>query len=403
MRVLHLSSLYAPHAFGGAERVVQTLAEGLSKRGMEVGVAHIAPRSSPPALKNGVKVFPLRHRNPLWIEQAARYPGVVRTLNKIATLFNVLTAADFDRLLADFRPDIVHTHSMVEIPPRMWKLAKARGASVVHTLHDYDLLCIRAALFKGERRCDNPHLACAAFSSVKRRYHVHIDQVVGVSDAILRAHVQRGLFGHLKPEERHVVWNPVKPVARPAPGKPCADSPFTFGFLGRLVPEKGILTLLEACARLRAQGWRLRIAGRAPAGDAALRERFAASHIEWVGYVEPGEFLGGIDTLIVPSAWHEPFGLTTVEAYAAGVPVLGSDIGGISEIIRQVDPGALFRPADPESLAQKMRERLALGRRPLSAEGCAGVLERTQPDFVVEQYREIYRRCTGMQAAPATA
>jgi len=105
----------------------------------------------------------------------------------------------------------------------------------------------------------------------------------------------------------------------------------------------------------------------------------------------------------VPSAWHEPFGLTTVEAYAAGVPVLGSDIGGISEIIRQVDPGALFRPADPESLAQKMRERLALGRRPLSAEGCAGVLERTQPDFVVEEYREIYRRCTGMQAAAATA
>lgn len=377
---------------GGAERVVQVLAEGTVRLGIEVAVAHIAPRRSPPQRRDGVDVHPLAHRNPLWIENSPRYPSVVRNINKIATLFNLVTAHDFGQLLADYRPDIVHSHSMVELTPRMWKLAKDHGAVVVHTLHDYDLLCIRASLFKGEQRCIQRHAACAAFSSVKRRYHRHIDRVVGVSRAILATHLDFGFFTDIPDTSRHVVWNPVRMEQRVESAAMHRENrPYTFGFLGRLVPEKGILTLLDACRLLGAGDWQLKIAGRAPADDGFLRARMAALPIELAGFVDPKEFLREIDMLIVPSIWLEPFGLTIVEAYAAGVPVLGSDIAGVAEIINAVDPAALVPPNDPRALADRMRQIMTTGERCSRTADFAGVLRRTHPDHVVAQYCEIYR------------
>lgn len=399
MRILHLSSLYAPYSMGGAERVVEMLAEGSSRRGVQVGVAHIAPRASPPLRRNGVEVFPLAHGNPLWIEDAARYPSLVRNINKVATLFNLFAAHDFGRLVAKYRPDVVHSHSMVEMTPWMWKIAKTCGAAVVHTLHDYDLLCIRASLFKGDQPCARRHLACAAFSRIKRHFHGHIDRVVGVSQAILSTHLNHGLFDNVPEAHRHVVWNPVRFVpGTPSLAKRADDRPYTFGFLGRLVPEKGILTLLDACHQLGAGGWQLKIAGRAPRDDGFLRRRLRELPVELVGFVDPVEFLQEIDTLIVPSIWQEPFGLTIVEAYAAGVGVLGSDISGVSEIVSTVDPNALVPPNDARALAEKMKQLIAAVAWASPRRNCVAVLNRTRPDYVVEQYLEIYRAALRREA-----
>ncbi len=388
---------------GGAERVVQVLAEGTSRLGNDVGVAHIAPRPSFPQRRDGVDVHPLTHRNPLWIEDTPRYPGVLRNINKIATLFNVITAHDFGQLLTDYQPDIVHSHSMVELTPLMWKIARDHGAIIVHTLHDYDLLCIRASLFKGEQRCMQRHLACAVFSSIKRHYHRHIDRVVGVSQAILATHLEFGFFADVPDAHRHVVWNPVRMEQdAESPSTHGEARPYTFGFLGRLVPEKGILTLLDACRLLGAGDWQLKIAGRAPTDDGFLRDRLEALPIELVGFVDPRAFLREIDMLIVPSIWLEPFGLTIVEAYAAGVPVLGSDIAGVAEIISAVDPAALVPPNDAQALADRMGQLVVAGKRGCAVADFSAVLRRTHPDQVVAEYCDIYRDALRERRGPTT-
>lgn len=393
MRILHLSSVYAPHAVGGAEKVVETLSRGLVRLGHEVFVASLVPEATPPGTRDGVALRPLAHRNPLWIQESARYPGPVRNLNKVATLFNALTAADFARVVAEVRPHIVHSHSMVELSPWMWRAAKSHGAALVHTLHDYDLLCIRAALFMHGQTCSRQHRACAAFSRVKRHHHKHIDHVVGVSNAILQTHLEHGLFDHLGEKRRHVIWNPVSrpPHAAPPLRPPRADgAPITFGFLGRLVPEKGLEVLLRACRSLPGEGWRLRIAGRAPADAAPLHQAIAGLPVELMGFVDPESFLRDIDVLVVPSLWREPFGLTVLEAYACGVPVIGSDIGGIAEIVRTVDPGALVPAGDEQALAALMADRVRAGPAALQAVNAAALLERTAVEAVVDQYHEVY-------------
>lgn len=393
MKILHLSSVYAPHAVGGAEKVVEALAQGSARLGHEVFVASLVPEATSPGTRDGVALRPLAHRNPLWIQESARYPGPVRNLNKVATLFNALTAADFARVVAEVRPDVVHSHSMVELTPWMWRAAKAHGAALVHTLHDYDLLCIRAALFMHGQPCDRQHRACAAFSRVKRRHHKHIDHVVGVSNAILQTHLEHGLFDHLDGSRRHVIWNPVSrlPDAAPPLRPPRDDgAPITFGFLGRLVPEKGIEVLLRACRSLPKDGWRLRIAGRAPADAGPLHQAIAGLPVELMGFVDPGSFLSDVDVLVVPSLWREPFGLTVVEAYACGVPVIGSDIGGIAEIVGTVDPGSLVPAGDAQALAARMADCVRAGRAALKPVDAAPLLKRTGVETVVDQYLKVY-------------
>ncbi len=399
MRILHLSSLYHPYRFGGAERVVQALAEGAAAAGASVAVAHLVPKRSPDFTHNEVEVFPLAHRNPLWIETSKRYPGLVRNVNKVATLFNVLTARDAADVIDRYAPDIVHTHSMTELTPWIWKRARERGKTIVHTLQDYDLLCIRGALFKDGRRCDKRHAACVLFSEVKRRYHTMIDHVVGISETVLDAHLERGFFEHLPPSRRQVVWNPVHEGVVEA-GRRRDGGPLRFGFLGRLVEEKGIDLLLAACRQLPREGWTLTIGGRAPGGDDDLRRRSEGLPITFAGFVETIRFLSDIDVLVAPVLWAEPFGLTIVEALAAGVPVIGSRLGGVGEILRDVEPGWLFPPGDVAALVALMREMIACPPAPPAASpGYRSVMERTDRTHAIGRYLDLYRSVVAPVAA----
>ena len=399
MRILHLSSLYHPYRFGGAERVVQALAEGAAASGASVGVAHLVPKRSPDFTHNDVEIFPLAHRNPLWIEQSKRYPGLVRNVNKVATLFNVLTARDAAEVIDRYAPDIVHTHSMTELTPWIWKRARERGKTIVHTLQDYDLLCIRGALFKDGRPCDKRHVACVLFSEVKRRYHTMIDHVVGISETVLDAHLERGFFEHLPPSRRQVIWNPVHDGALDAP--PRRDGgPLRFGFLGRLVEEKGIDLLLAACRQMPRDGWTLTIGGRAPDSDGDLRQKAEGLPVTFAGLVETAQFLAGIDVLVAPVLWAEPFGLTIVEALAAGVPVIGSRHGGVGEILRDVEPDWLFPPGDMTALVSLMRGMIASPPgSPADKPGYRSVMDRTQRSNVIERYLDLYRSTVAPIAA----
>lgn len=401
MRILHLSSVYAPDSIGGAEKVAETLALEAVRAGHDVGVCHVARDGGPPRCQDGVTVHSFAHRNPIWIGDPVSRPAPLRHLNKVATLFNALIASDFAQVLRVFKPDVVHSHSMVELPPFVWQVAQRHGVPVVHTLHDYDLLCIRAALFKDGNRCEQLHKACAAFSLVKRGQHRHIDHVVAVSTAVLDRHLKGGLFGHLPEEQRHVIWNPVHGAGgeRARGGGPLRGS-IRFGFLGRLVTEKGIEVLLRACREMPASGWSLQVAGKAPGGEAALSVLKGLAEglpVTFAGHVNAQSFLNDIDVLIVPSIWDEPFGLTALEAYAQGVPVIGSTRGAIRELVGGVGPNWLFDPDQPGALSSRMRGLMEQGCTP--DWDAQALLAQTRPDAVFTRYLDVYQRAARQSAS----
>jgi glycosyltransferase involved in cell wall biosynthesis len=187
------------------------------------------------------------------------------------------------------------------------------------------------------------------------------------------------------------------------PAEARAERPFTGGYVGRLVAEKGIDTLIAAVWQL-AGDWRLRIVGGGPA-----RETLAAQE-EQLGIAERVTFDGQIpsthtpsmyhqlDALVLPSEtranWKEQFGRTLVEAMASGVPVIGSDSGAIPDVIGNA--GLIFREGNIEELTAaltRLRDDAALVQR-LCVAGRARVLERFTHEQIAAETVEVYREMT---------
>ena len=389
MRILHLSSLYPPIVVGGAEKVAAMLAETQAAAGHEVFATSLTREAQPPGSLNGVETRPLKSRNPLWIQESSRYPAPIRLANKTATVFNLVTARQFGALLDEIRPDVLHSHSMVELPPAVWREAARRKVAIVHTLHDYDLLCIRGALFKDGVKCAPRHFACRLLSAPKRAAHDRIDVAVAVSRTVLDRHLEHGLFAQLPPERRHVLWNPVTlDTAVPTPAAERAG-PFRFGFLGRLVSEKGLGILIEACRRLQGD-WSLTVAGVGPEAE-RFQEEAAGLPISFAGFVDPPAFLAGIDALVAVPVWDEPFGLTVLEAYGAGKRVIGSSSGAIGEFVNRVDPGWTVPPGDPDALMRAMAAAITASTD-VAPQQVHDLMEELQPARVANRYLEYYEQ-----------
>ncbi len=393
MRVLHLGTLYPPHVVGGAERSVATLAETQVQMGMTVAAACIERTPEPKTDRNGVTVYRMPHENPFWTEDWPSHNKLERFYSKARQPYNRALEARFGEVLDDFKPDLVHTHSMVDVSTLVWRAADLRGIPIVHTLRDYDLVCTNSAKFHRGKTCERWHLRCRAMTYGKLLQQKRVTAVAAVGRQILDDHIAHGYFHHIPESMRRVIWNSaVIEGAEPGYVRPSrAGKPFTFGYLGRIDMSKGVGTLIQACRDLGGENWNLVVAGK-PMNTLEPFERLASGlPIDFIGFVQPKTLFEMIDVLIVPSIWAEPMGRIIVESYIMGVPVLGSRVGGIPDLIGADNADWLFPPDDHVELTRKMRAILAAGRDALpTATAFDYVLSETTPEVVAARYGALY-------------
>ena len=393
MRILHLSVLYPPVIQGGAERFAATLAEEQAKRGHDVGVVTLGRQQEPVHEQNGVEVHRISHSNLFWLHDWPNYPAPARYIHKFFASWNPVLRGRVGRVIDSFRPDIVNSHCMVGFAVDCWKEATQRGVPVVHALHEFNLFCRNTNAFRNGHMCASVCLACRV-TAPKRWYSRNVSSVVGVSRDVLQRHLDFGFFGHIPPERRTVIWS-MPPIAlRDRPPRP-PGAPFTIGFIGRIVPEKGLETLLDAVAKLPPAGWRLVIAGDVfpPLDLKTLQARTAGLPIDWLGVVPAAEFYPKIDLLVVPAIWADPGPLVVHEAFANAVPVLGASIGGVSDLVEHGVTGWLYQPGNVSALSEILAERVRGGRDALPQKAAfAHFRSETTPQRVAERYEDVYRQ-----------
>ncbi len=188
-------------------------------------------------------------------------------------------------------------------------------------------------------------------------------------------------------------------IFAPAPPAPHAD--FVIGYAGRLVPEKGIAVLLEACARLAIPNWTLHLLG-----DGPERGRFEAlatalgieERVHFLGHrpsTQTNRFYQTFDVLVLPSLsrpnWVEQFGRVLVEAMSCGIPVIGSDSGEIPNVIG--DAGLVTPEGDATALSAALADLATdpARRAVLAARARARVLAHYTHAHIAQATAQVYR------------
>jgi glycosyltransferase involved in cell wall biosynthesis len=284
--------------------------------------------------------------------------------------------AKIRKLIEDEKPDVLHCHNIYhQLTPSIITAASRVGIPVVLTLHDYKPVCpVYTQLSNGEvctkcadgrfesllkQRCADGSLARSALLWAEARYHAlagsyhRVDKFICPSKFMHDAVV--GRFGADK-----VVHIPNGIDASRIDTAP-HDEGYVL-YLGRLSPEKGVETLLRTHAESDGS-WRLMIAGTGPL-LADLQSRFPAA--EFRGHlagIELEATIRGAALIVVPSEWHENSPLSILEAMAYGKPIVGSNIGGIPELVREGRTGLLFDPGNVSQLSNSIT--MLLGNRAL--------------------------------------
>jgi glycosyltransferase involved in cell wall biosynthesis len=253
-------------------------------------------------------------------------------------------------------PTILITSTIENFGGAAWRAASIGGVVCAHILRSYYTICWRGTLMKNGKNCTKCCIECR-LSSLGRRVASHlVDGLIGVSQNILQRHLDEGLFTRALPI---VLPEPIPCAFYRRPRITQNGMPI-FGFLGVLSPVKGVEVLAAAWTRLQPKRAKLIIAG---TGDPSYVQRLKTlmpSDVEFRGWVVAEQFLPELDYLIVPSIWQEPFGRIIVEAFACGVPVLGSRTGGIQELINADITGFLFENGSVYELEKTIRQAIEL-------------------------------------------
>lgn len=378
---------------GGAELIVQYAAEGLAARGHQVTVVSTcAPGMEPYPVenRNGVEVIRFFPRNLYWHWTRGDRPGYQKALWHLRDAWNTDAGTKFNAIIETRKPDILHTHLIDGMSAILWRRAQQYNIPVVHTAHDYHLICPRSMMLtRSLKICTNPRIGCRIF----RKWHLHttkeVDTFCSPSQFLLDQHIAAGL----KAKRTAVVSNGI-PLPERLP-KAQNKGKRKFLFISRLTAEKGCQVVLDALKLLPPDlPFELNVAGKG-VFEPAFREAAAAdTRINVLGYVQ-GEQKTSVfrsaDCLLLPSLWYENAPVVIVEAAAYGIAVIGSNMGAIPEFIEHGKNGVLFEAGNPAALATAIQSVIQEGGLAEKlGSGGQSLLERSSIAHMVDAYLEQY-------------
>lgn len=265
---------------------------------------------------------------------------------------------------------------------RFWRDLRAQDFAIVH-LHTFDGRSIRCVIRQGSRAPILKHvhgeILKSEYGDNVRALARHADAVVVVSQAIAR---------QIPDVDTFVVHAGVAPSSEPEATPQQLSANIVVGTACRLVPAKGVQDLIQAVAMLSPDipQLRLEIAGRGPYQTELMNEarRLGIDKtIRFLGWQQQlGPCFRNWDIFVLPSH-DEGFGMAVLEAMAGGLPVIGTGVGGLPELIEEGRTGFIVLPSNPVDLAERLR-LLVLDPKLRQAMGNAGQ-ERARMCFSVDR------------------
>ncbi len=293
--------------------------------------------------------------------------------NFLSSAFNVGSYRIANKWITSEKPDVIHIHNWhYQASPSIFRAAKNNGIPVVHTLHNFRLLCPSGTLVHNNKLFLESLNAAFPWRAVKSRVYrnsylqtfllaftVWLHRVSGtwshIAKYIVLTDNARDIFKaskfHFKDAQLAVKPNFIQYIPSVESEQPRENH---FLFVGRLSEEKGICTLLDAFANSKHQ---LAIIGTGPLQH--LVNEYADKHknIKYLGFQNQEFILNELKkstAFIFPSIWYEGNPLTIIESLACGTPVIASAIGAMKSMITDKYNGLYVEPGSVEDLKHKL-------------------------------------------------
>lgn len=275
-------------------------------------------------------------------------------------------------LLADHSLDVAHFHIFQhQISPSVFGPLKGRGIPTILTLHDLKPICPNYKMYVNGRicedcknhryfnclvnRCTKGSVVGSLVNTIEMYFHhlmgyyKGVDRFVAVSEFYKNKMIEFGF------DSEKISYLPNYVDANKY--DPNVDEKGYVLYFGRLSEEKGVTVLLDAAKRIPKIPFVL--VGTGPLEE-SLRSRAQEEYLDNVSFkgFKTGKELNRLITeancIVVPSEWYENCPMAVLEAFAAGKSVIGSQIGGIPELIEQGEDGFTFKPGDAQELSEKI-------------------------------------------------
>lgn len=359
MRIALVSALFPPYAIGGAETVASELARALHLGGHQVDVVSTCPRE---AVSNhgyrvdeweGIRVWRIAPWNLYWnFDKAEQRPkGLVRAGWHMIDLWNPSVFGPLHQVFDRIQPDVINTHNIDGFSPALWQAARRHTSAIAHTLHDCHLICTRATMRRRDGTVCSRRLCtlCQAYAAYHSLFRKNVSLLISPTRTLADLHVEFS-WRNLPLE---VVRNAVELPLLNADELP-DSGPLRVLFLSRLEREKGCETLMSVVPLFNAgSGIEFHVAGSGSYADRFKQLAERPGQVRWHGFVSSSskyDLLRSTDVFLQLSECHDNAPLSLLEARQSGLRLVGTEVGGIPELIGGPQYGDLIRPGDTQAL-----------------------------------------------------
>lgn len=386
-----ITNLFPPHARGGAERVAATVADALVDAGHNVVVV-TTQREGESVEEGRYRVYRYRPKNLFWYGDIEGQPLWRRALWRIVDLWGYSLLRPVTRVMFREHPQLVITHNLVGMGYRIPEMLRRFRARHIHTLHDVQLVVPSGQLWYNAR----PRVIHRLYAWVCRGRFGSPALVVSPSQWLMDFYTSRGFFLRSK---KTVLQNPVAITAAREHESTEAQGTLHILYVGQLEEHKGIIFLIETIKKFQMSdvksqmfldivgsgGFDARVRAMV-AGDARVILHGALPHEKLA------EFYADADVVVVPSLVAENQPTVILEAFANGVPVIASRIGGIPELVEDGVTGELFEPGNGDDFCRALHRMMESKTRATMQRAIAGRAIGVSPkDYVTTLIKAVER------------
>lgn len=354
MKIVLAHNLYEPFAKGGAEKVVQKMADDFLEEGHEVVVISTKPKTGKYIEKKQISDNYKAYYISSFYHELPKKNKLKRAFLLANNFCNFKKRYHYKKILKEEKPQLIITHNLIGLGFYLNKVASSLNIEQEHFIHDIQLLHPSGLMIVGNEKMIDSFPA-RIYQFFCKYYFKKTAKIISPSKWLLNLHQEKGFFKNKDYEIR-----PLRKVKAISEDAKINKNNKQFIFVGQLEEHKGLFFLINTFKKLNDNEARLVIIGKGEAEAKAKSLTKEDSRISFLGYLSSQEIKNiskKAHALIVPSLCYENSPTVIYEANELNLKVIASNIGGIKEIIKDND--LLFKAANEKDLLEKIQETLS--------------------------------------------